>query len=74
MHHNHNLLLSFFFFHGLGPGIDMLPPHPRASTISSSSRLVIEGMFRKSDVVHSSEVVDPILFIFGYYILYSRNL
>jgi hypothetical protein len=55
-------------------GIDMVPFHPGASTISSSSTLVIEGMFRKSGVVHYSKVVDPILFIFGSYILYSRDI
>ena len=50
---------SFFinFFHGLGrltcSGIDALLSFPRASTIYSSSRFVVEGVFRDSGVVHS---------------------
>ena len=71
-------IIIIMFFHGLGrltcSSIDVLPSHPGVSTISSSSGLVIENMFWKSGVVHSSEVVDPILFIFGPYILYSRDL
>ena len=45
-----------------------------ASTISSSSRSVVEGVFRKSGVVHSFKMVDPILFVFGSHVLYSRDL
>ena len=32
--------------------------------ISSSSRFVVEGVFRESDVVHSFKMVDPVLFVF----------
>ena len=46
-------------------GIDALPSFPRASTISSSSRFVVEGVFRKSGVFHSFKMVDPVLFVFG---------
>ena len=45
-------------------GIDALPSFPGASTISSSSRFVVEGVFRKSGVVHSFKMVDPVLFVF----------
>jgi hypothetical protein len=31
-------------------------------------------MFRKSGVIHSLKMVDPVLFIFVSYISYSRNL
>ena len=44
-------------------GIDALPSFPGASMISSSSRFVVEGVFRKSSVVHSFEMVDPVLFV-----------
>lgn len=44
------------------------------STISSSSGFVIEGVFQESVVIHSLKVVDPILFVFGSYVLYSRDL
>jgi len=33
------------------------------STISFSSRFVVEGVFRESGVVHSFKVVDPVLFV-----------
>jgi len=66
------------FLHGLGrltsSGIDEVPSFPGASTISSSSRFVFEGVFRKSGVVHSFDMVDPVLFVFGLHILYSRDL
>ena len=58
---------SFFinFFHGLGrltcSGIDALPSFPRASKISSSSRFVVEGVFREFGVFHSFKMVDPVL-------------
>ena len=42
--------------------------------ISSSSRFVVEGVFRKSGVVYSFEMVDPVLFVFGFHVLYSRDL
>ena len=52
----------FFFFHGLGrltcSGIDTFPPFLGASTISSSSGFVVEGVFRESGVVHSLKVYD----------------
>ena len=67
----------FFFFHGLGPltcsGIDALPSFLRSSTISSSSRFIFEGVFRQSGVAHSFKMVDPVLFVFGFHILYSRD-
>ena len=68
----------FFFLYGLGrltcSGIDPLPSFPEASTISSSSRFAVEGVFRQSGVVHSFKVVDPVLFVFGSHVLYSRDL
>ena len=55
------------FLHGLGrlicSGIDALPSFPGASTISSSSGFVVEGMFRESVVIHSLKVADPIFFV-----------
>jgi len=72
------IIIIIIFLHGLGrstcSGIDALPSFPGASTISSSSRFVIEGVFRKSGVVHSFEIVDPVLFVFGSHVLYSRDL
>ena len=66
------------FLYGLGhltcSGIDALPSFPGASTISSSSRFVVEGVFRQSGVVHSFKMVDPVLFVFGSHVLYSRDL
>ena len=43
--------------------MDAVPSFRGASTISSSSRFVVEGVFRKSDVVHSFEMADPVLFV-----------
>ena len=43
-------------------------------TISSSSRFVVEGVFRQSGVVHSFKMVDPGLFVFESHVLYSRDL
>ena len=66
------------FLHGLGRltcfGIDALPSFPGSSTVSSSSRFVVEGVFRESCVVHSFKVVDPVLFVFEYHVLYSRDM
>ena len=66
------------FLHGLGrltcSGIDAVPSFPGASTIPSSSRFVVEGVFRESSVVRSFEVVDPVLFVFESHGLYSRDL
>jgi len=35
---------------------------------------VVEGVLRESVVIHSLKVVDPILLIFCFYILYSRDV
>jgi hypothetical protein len=60
------VIVIIFFFHGLGhltcSGFDALTSFPGASTISSSSRFVVEGVFRESGVVHSFKMVDPVLF------------
>ena len=55
-------------------GIDALPSFPGASTISSSSRFVVEGVFRQSGAVQSFKVVDPVSFVFESHVLYSRDL
>ena len=72
------IIIIIIIIHGLGrltcSGIDALPSFPRASTISSSSRFVVEGAFRKSGVVHSFEMVDPVSFVLGSHVLYSRDL
>ena len=52
----------------------MLPSFPGASAIPSSLGFVGEGVFRESGVVHSFEVVDPVLFVFESHVLYSRDL
>ena len=65
------------FLHGLGrltcSGIDALPSFPGSSTVSSSQRFVVEGVFRESGVVHSFKVIDPVLFVFESHVLYSRD-
>ena len=65
----HVIIIIIIFLHGLSrlncSSIDALPSFPRASTISSSSRFVVEGVFRKFCVVRSFEMVDPLLFVFG---------
>ena len=70
--------IIIIFLHGLGrltcSGIDALPSFPGASTISSSSRFVVEGVFRQSGVVRSFKVADPVLFVFESHVLYSRDL
>ena len=72
------VIFIIFLLHGLGrltcSGTDALQSFPGASTISSSSTFVVEGVFRKSGVVHSFELVDPVLFVFGSHVLYSRDL
>ena len=72
------MIIIIIFLHGLGrltcSGIDALPSFPEASTISPSSRFVVEGVFRQSGVVHSFKVVDPVLFVFESHVLYSRDL
>ena len=59
-----NIIINIIFLHGLGrltcSGIDALPSFPRASTISSSSRFIVEGVFGKSGVVHSFKMVDTV--------------
>jgi hypothetical protein len=73
-----HFVVIIVFLHGLGrltcSGIDALPSFPGASTISSSSRFVVEGVFRESGVVHSLKVVDPVLFLFESHVLYSRDI
>jgi len=65
-HHHH---LPPWFRSLTCSGIDALLSFPEASAIPSSSGFVGEGVFRESGVVHSFEVVDPVLFV-----LYSRDL
>ena len=55
-------------------GIEALPSFAEASTISSSSRFVVECVFRESGVVRSFKVVDPVLFVFESHVLCSRDL
>jgi hypothetical protein len=54
--------------------MDALSSFPGVSTVSSFSRFVIEGVFRKSGVVDSFKMVGPVLFVFGSHIFYSRDL
>jgi hypothetical protein len=72
------IIIIITIIHGLGrltcSGIDALPSFPVASTISSPSRFVVEGVFWQSGVVHSFEMVNPVLFGFGFHVLYSRYL
>jgi hypothetical protein len=72
------IIIIIIFLHGLGrltcSSIDELPSFPGACTVSSSSRFVVEGVFRQSGVVHSFRVVDPVLFVSGSHALYSRDL
>jgi len=73
-----NHLVVIIFLHALGrltrSGIDALPSFSGASTISSSSRFLPEAVFRMSGVVHSFQTVDPVLFVFGSLVSYSRGL
>ena len=73
-----NRVIIIIFLHGLGrltcSGIYALPSFLGASTVSSSLRFVVEGVFRQSGVVHSFEVVDQVLFVFESHVLYSRDL
>ena len=77
LNHFKIFIIIIIFLHGLGrltcSGIDALPSFPGASTISSTSRFVVEGVFRGSGVVHSFKVVDPVLFVFESHVLYSRD-
>jgi hypothetical protein len=70
------------FLYGLGrltfSGIDPLPSFPRASTIVNSSRFVVEGAFRKSGVVQSFKMDDPVLLTWicltrGWYALHRSH-
>jgi len=71
------IIVIIIFLHGLGrltcSGIDALPSFPGASAIPYSPGFVGEGVFRESGVVHSFEVVDPVLFVFEPHVLYSRD-
>jgi len=73
-----SFVIVFIFLHGLGrlncSGIDALPSFPGASTITYSSRSIVEGVFRQSGVVHSFKMVDPVLFVFESHVLHSRDL
>ena len=72
------IIIIIVFLHGLGrltcSGIDVLSSFPGASTVSSSSRFVVDGVFRESGVVRSFKVVDPVLFVFGSHVLCSSDL
>ena len=72
------IIIIIIIILGLGrltcSGTDALPSFPGASTVSSSSRFVVEGVFRQSGVVHSFNAVDPVLFVFQSHVLYSRDL
>ena len=72
------IIIIIIFLHGLGrltcSGNDALPSFPGASTVSSSSRFVVEGVFRQSGVVLSFKMVYPVLFVFESHVLYSRDL
>ena len=62
------MTIIIIFLHGLGrlncSGIDALPSFLGASTISSSSKFVVEVMFWESGVVRSLKMVDPEYFVF----------
>ena len=58
----------------ISSGIDALPSFPGESTVYSSSRFVVQGVFWKTGVVHSFKMIDPVLFLFGSHVLYSRDL
>ena len=72
------IIIIIIFLHGLGrmnsSGIDALPSFNAASTISSSSRFVFEGVFRKSGVVHFFKVFYPVLFVIESHVFNSRDL
>ena len=72
------IIIIIIFLRGLGrltcSGIDALASFSRASTISSPPRFVVDGVFRKSVVLHSFKMVDSLLFVFGSHVLYSRDL
>jgi hypothetical protein len=63
------IIIIIIFLHGLGrltfSGIDALPSFPGSSAIPSSPGFVGEGVFWESVVVHSFEVIDPVLSLFN---------
>ena len=80
-HHSGRIVgnvIIIIFLYGLGrltcSSIDGLPLFNGASAIPSFLGYVGEGVFRESGVVHSFEVVDPVLFVFESHVLYSRDL
>ena len=72
------IIIIIIFLHRLGrsncSGIDAWPSFTGASAIPSCPGFVREGVFRRSGVVRSFEVVDPVLFVFESRVLYSRDL
>jgi len=72
------VIIIIIILHGLGrltcSGIDALPSFPGAGSIASSSRFVVEGVFKESGVDHSFKMVDPVLLVFESHVLYSRDL
>ena len=72
------IITIIIFLHRLGSltcsGFDALPSFPGASLISSSSRFLVQGVLRKSGVVHSFKMVDTVWSVFGSHVLYSKNL
>ena len=78
IHEPYKRIVIIIIIHGLGrltcSGVDALPSSPGASTISSFPRFVVEGVFRESGVVHSFKMVDPVLFVVGSHVLYSRGI
>jgi hypothetical protein len=70
--------IIFIFLYGLGRltyfRIVALPSFPWASMISSFTRHVVEGVFRKSGIVHYFKMVDPVWFVFEFHVLYSGDL
>jgi hypothetical protein len=67
------IMIIITFLHELGrltcSGINALPSFPGASTISSSSRFEVNGVFRQSAPVRSFKMVDPVLFVFCSHVL-----
>ena len=72
------IIIIIIFLHGLRrltrSGIDALPSFRGGSTISSSTKFIVEGVFQKSGVANCFKMVDPVLFLFGSQVLYSREL
>jgi len=72
------IIIIIIFLHGLGhltySSIDALPSFPGTSTISSTSRFIVEGVFRESGTFHYFKMVDPVFFVSESHVLYSRDL